>query len=135
MGAGSPSRRATKTFWFWSLKFVQVGTFFAFFRISSAFFGFPHSSWLFPSICFDFSRFFFDFSSIWGRFWLSKPVPKRGPRNLFWKYFLVLGGSGGQDGPKTFPETSQDRFWYILNPSRDLPRQIFLDFGPQLNGF
>ena len=58
-----------ETFWFWSLKLAQVGTFFAFFRICSAFFGFPHSSWLFPSICFHFFRFFFDFSSIWGRFW------------------------------------------------------------------
>ena len=58
-----------ETFWFWSLKLAQVGTIFAFFRICSAFFGFPHSSWLFPSICFHFCRFFFDFSSIWGRFW------------------------------------------------------------------
>ena len=62
---GSPSRRGGHFFWFWSLKFAQVGTIFAFFRICSAFFGFPHSSWLFPSICFHFCRFFFDFSSIW----------------------------------------------------------------------
>ena len=55
-------------FWFWRLKLTQVGTFFAFFRICSAFFGFPHSSCLFPSICFHFSRFLFDFSSILGRF-------------------------------------------------------------------
>ena len=57
-----------ETFWFWSLKLAQVGTIFAFFHICSAFFGFPHSSWLFPSICFHFSRFFFDFSSILSRF-------------------------------------------------------------------
>ena len=58
----------TYFFWFWSLKLAQVGTFFVFFRICSAFFGFPHSSWLFPSICSDFFRCFFDFSSIWDRF-------------------------------------------------------------------
>ena len=58
----------TGPFWFWSLKLAQVGTIFAFFRICSAFFGFPHSSWLFPSICFHFFLFFFDFSSIWDRF-------------------------------------------------------------------
>ena len=57
-----------RPFWFWSLKLAQVGTFFAFFRICSAFIGFPHSSWLFPSICFHFSRFFFNCSSILGRF-------------------------------------------------------------------
>ena len=47
---------------------LMLGHFSLFFRICSAFFGFPHSSWLFPSICFHFSRFFFDFSSILGRF-------------------------------------------------------------------
>ena len=65
---GSRIPSGKETFWFWSLKLAQVGTFFTFFRICSAFLGFPHSSLLSPSICFHFSRFFFDFSSILGRF-------------------------------------------------------------------
>ena len=39
---------------------LKLALFSHFVRIRSAFFGFPHSSWLFPSICFHFSRFFFD---------------------------------------------------------------------------
>ena len=69
-------------FWFWSLKLAQVGTFFTFFRICSAFFGFPHSSWLFPSICFHFSRFFCDLGQVSGRFfddvcYFFRNMPKR----------------------------------------------------------
>ena len=37
--------------------------------------------------------------------------------------------------PSGNDQTPSDRLSLILGPSRDLPRPIFLDFGPQLGGF
>ena len=65
-------------------------------------------SWTYQEITYKINTSWNPKKLILGRFWPPKWVPKRDPRNWFWKYILVLGGSWGQDGPKTPPETSQD---------------------------
>ena len=92
-------------------------------------------SWTYQEISYKIHTSWNPKKFILGRFWPPRWVPKRGPRNCFWRYFLVLGVSWGKDGPKTLPETSQVRVFVTLDPSRNLPKLIFLDFGSQIGGF
>ena len=68
-----------ETFWFWSLKLAQVGTFLAWFRICSAFF--------FSSLILAFSINLFSFFSIFVWFFLDFGQVSRRFFDDFWYFF------------------------------------------------